>query len=82
MNVFQKENVFIHCEKTVGVVGTHHHIYIFLLGIRDQVGIESRVADRGGGLTARREKRRIKGIIKGTIQRTFWYTRNKVSEGT
>jgi hypothetical protein len=57
-------------------------IYIFLLGIRDQGGIESRVADRGGGLTARREKRRIKGIIKGTIQRTFWYTRNKVSEGT
>ncbi len=57
-------------------------IYIFLLGIRDQGGIESRVADRGGGLTARREKRRIKGIIKGTIQRTFWYTRDKVSEGT
>ncbi len=49
MNVFQKENVFSRCEKTVGVVGTHHHIYIFLLGIRDQGGIESRVAERGEG---------------------------------
>ncbi len=82
MNVFKKENVFSHCEKTVGVVGTHHHIYIFLLGIRDQGGIESRVADRGEGSWLEGKREEKKDIIKGALQRTFWYTRDKVSEGT
>jgi hypothetical protein len=46
MNVFQKENVFNHCEKQLVWLALII-IYIFLLGIRDQGGIESRVADRG-----------------------------------